>query len=73
MQNYRNNSMPCHMHRPMTTPMPSASAWRDHSLAMAYVPWQEWRDIYETEKALHCGTIFKELNLPFLGKGGSKR
>ena len=39
-------------------------------LAMAYVPWQEWRNIYEAEKGFHCGTIFEELNKPFRGIGG---
>ena len=38
-------------------------------LAMAYVPWQRWRDIYEPSKALSRGTIFAELDLPFLGGG----
>lgn len=37
------------------------------SLAMAYVPWQEWQNIYEAEKGFHCGTIFEELNMPFNG------
>ena len=51
----------------------------DHSgvdslpLAMAYVPWQEWRSLYEVEKGFRCGTIFAELNLPFCWKGGSPR
>lgn len=39
-------------------------------LAMAYVPWQNWRKIYEPEKAFHTGTIFEELDKPFLGRGG---
>ena len=39
-------------------------------IAMAYIPWQEWRSIYETEKGLHCGTIFGELHKPFQGMGG---
>ena len=39
-------------------------------LAMAYVPWQEWRNLYETEKGFHRGTIFAELDKPFLGMGG---
>ena len=39
-------------------------------IAMAYVPWQEWQDLYEIDKALYCGTIFKELHKPFLGTGG---
>lgn len=36
-------------------------------LAMAYVPMQKWRKIYKNEVALERGTIFKELDLPFLG------
>lgn len=42
-------------------------------LAMAYVPWQRWGKLYHPEKALQAGTIFQELDLPFLGKGGCKR
>ena len=53
--------------------MAKRDIYGDKSLAMAYVPWQTWRDLYDTEKGFHCGTIFKELNLPFLGKGGMKR
>ncbi|MBE6021638.1 MAG: spore coat associated protein CotJA [Cellulosilyticum sp.] len=34
-------------------------------IAMAYVPWQQWRMIYEPKEALKRGTIFKELDLPF--------
>lgn len=39
-------------------------------IAMAYVPWQEFRDLYPAEKALFRGTIFEELDKPFSGKGG---
>lgn len=39
-------------------------------LAMAYVPWQMWRKIYDAEKALCQGTIFEELDKPFQGRGG---
>ncbi len=39
------------------------------ALAMAYVPWQKWHEIYEPCKALTHGTIFRELDKPFLGKG----
>lgn len=42
-------------------------------LAMAYVPWQRWNQTYELDKALACGTIFPELNKPFLGKRGGCR
>ena len=53
--------------------MAKRDIYGDKSLAMAYVPWQTWRDLYDTEKGFHCGTIFKEMNLPILGKGGMKR
>lgn len=39
-------------------------------IAMAYVPWQCFHDVYEPDKALMYGTIFPELNKPFYGKGG---
>ncbi|MCI9542194.1 MAG: spore coat associated protein CotJA [Lachnospiraceae bacterium] len=35
-------------------------------LGMSYVPWQHWKETYEPCKALLIGTIFPELNLPFL-------
>ena len=35
------------------------------SLAMAYVPMQQWRDILDCEDALANGTLFGELVLPF--------
>ena len=88
MPNYRNNTMPYNTYRHNQMPMamtkrdackdmPMAmtknDACKDMTLAMAYVPWQTWRDLYEPEKGFHCGTIFQELNLPFLGKGGVKR
>ena len=37
-------------------------------LAMAYVPWQSWGNIYKAEDALKEGTIFENLNLPFTGR-----
>lgn len=45
----------------------------DFPIAMAYVPWQMWRDLYEAPKALQCGTVFGELYKPFLGRGGCNR
>ena len=41
-------------------------------IAMAYVPWQVWQDIYDAEKGLHRGTIFQELDKPFQGVGGCR-
>lgn len=42
-------------------------------LAMAYVPWQRWGSLYSPEKGFAQGTIFKELDYPFYGKGGCRR
>ena len=42
----------------------------DLPLAMAYVPWQEWGNLYELDKAFMVGTIFEDLNKPFWGAGG---
>lgn len=40
-----------------------------YPLAMAYVPWQHLSGIYENlEEAFHIGTIFPELDKPFLGR-----
>ncbi|QHQ63650.1 spore coat associated protein CotJA [Anaerocolumna sedimenticola] len=41
------------------------------SLAMAYVPVQQFRDLYDINYALQAGTLFKELDLPFYGIGGT--
>lgn len=80
MQNYRNNAMPYNTYRQahMTSRMDrlrmdGQNTFENMSLAMAYVPWQTWRDIYDAEKGFHRGTIFQELDMPFLGKGGVKR
>jgi hypothetical protein len=40
-------------------------------VAMAYVPWQHFDKVYDPEQALQCGTIFPELNQPFMGKRGT--
>ena len=37
-------------------------------LAMAYVPWQEWGDLYDEELALQRGTLFADLDKPFTGR-----
>lgn len=42
----------------------------DFPIAMAYVPWQRWRDLYDSNKGFHRGTIFRELDKSFCGKGG---
>ena len=82
----QNNSNGCHVGGSRTMPAsvspstPSRSCCNIHEhdklsglpIAMAYVPWQEWRSLYEVEKGFRCGTIFAELNLPFCWKGGAE-
>lgn len=43
------------------------------SLAMAYVPWQTWNNVYEPAKGMQMGTIFGDLYLPFQGKRGATK
>jgi len=42
-------------------------------IAMAYVPMQKWRNIYDADVGLDRGTMFQELDLPFLGDRGDMR
>lgn len=37
-------------------------------IAMAYVPWQCYGNVYPLTQALHNGTIFRELDLEFAGR-----
>ena len=39
----------------------------NRELAMAYVPMQNFGNIYSNDEALNAGTIFKDLYKPFLG------
>ncbi len=50
----RNNSMSAF---PAETPV-----------GMAYVPYQQWKNVYEPSVALERGTIFEDLDKPFLGE-----
>ena len=43
------------------------------SLAMVYSPVQEWRGLYSVDEAIHKGTLFTELDKPFLGRTLSGR
>lgn len=42
-------------------------------IAMAYVPWQKWQNIYDPHEALSAGTLFKDLDLRFYGVRGCPR
>lgn len=51
-------------------PLPKSTA-----LAMAYVPFQNAVKLYSPEQGIQAGTLFPELNKPFLGadKNGGNR
>lgn len=51
----------CHQNDPME------KLGDEFPLVMAYVPWQQWGDMYDAECGLMQGTIFKDLNLEFCG------
>ena len=38
------------------------------SLAMAYVPYQQWGKVYDSALGFQRGTIFPDLDKPFLGE-----
>ncbi len=42
-------------------------------LARVYPPYQFFRQLYLPESALEHGTLFAELDFPFLAKGGKRR
>ena len=64
-------SMPC---MECISPSGNPSCDSDHVLAMAYVPWHQFSSVYEPDRALSAGTIFPELDKPFLAaKGGRCR
>lgn len=50
---------------------PKMESAKDMTLAMAYVPWQQYGNVFEPDKALQKGTLFPDLWKPYLGcKGG---
>lgn len=44
-----------------------------YPIAMAYVPWQKYGETFDLETGFRIGTIFPELDLPFMRAGCSKK
>ena len=65
--------------RPCTSRCAPTSSWGlpAHPLGMVYAPLQEFTEIYDRTTALSQGTVFRALDLPFMGesvrKGGGCR
>lgn len=55
-------------------PVPETPLPEELPLAMAYIPFQTYGDVFSAEKALEAGTLFPDLDKPFYGgKGGTPR
>lgn len=44
-----------------------------YPIAMAYVPWQKYGETFDLETGFHIGTIFPELDKPFMRAGCAKK
>ena len=66
MQTYENGLF-CMDQAPEMPEMQESSFPPHISLAMAYVPFQRFENLYDDEKALNNGTLFADLYLPFYG------
>ena len=42
-------------------------------LVMAYVPWQQWGELYDEPCGFERGTIFPALYYPFVGREAAER
>lgn len=51
----------------------NSRACDDYPIGMGYVPWQEFKDLHDPERGLHAGTIFIELEKPFIGRRSYRR
>lgn len=47
---------------PNTTP----GGMEQYPVGMGYVPWQQWQQTYPLEQGFNRGTIFPDLDLPFM-------
>ena len=62
------SSCGCAVQRPMQPDRENTQkdCLSDMSIAMAYVPMQRWNQVYDMSRGLTRGTIFPELDLPFV-------
>ena len=45
----------------------------DFPLAMAYIPMQKFENLYSLDEALCAGTLYKDLDKPFLGGNAERK
>ena len=63
------NNTPDRSRNAMNKPSLKTNFPAETPLAMAYVPFQQLNEVYDAENALKNGTLFSELNYPFLNGG----
>lgn len=63
------NNTPDRSRNAMNKPSLKKTFPAETPLAMAYVPFQQLNEVYDAENALKNGTLFPELNFPFLNGG----
>lgn len=47
-------------------PDTSVGGMENYPIGMSYVPWQQWKQTYALDRGFQRGTIFPELDLPFV-------
>ncbi len=47
---------------------PTTTLPKSMPIGMLYVPYQSWQKVYEPQVGLPRGTIFEELDKPFIGE-----
>lgn len=62
MKNSNGNTMNC-----------STEKIDQYPIAMAYVPWQKYGETFDLETGFRIGTIFPELDKPFMRAGCAKK
>lgn len=63
--------MPLFVQREQFCPDTSPGGMEQYPVGMGYIPWQQWQQTYPLERAFHRGTIFPDLDLPFM-RGGCR-
>lgn len=51
---------------PFRCPGTAPGGLEQYPVGMGYVPWQQWQQTYPFEKGWNTGTIFPDLDLPFV-------
>ncbi len=56
----------------MNCPQPEGRFPKEMPVGMFYVPMQSWGDLYDPDAALCRGTLFQDLDKPFIGEEAAR-